>query len=124
MDGRHPLGQVGDDPDDPRRVHRAVAADLAQVPAGDVLDDQVELPLDPLDPVAAGDERAVHLRQGPALLGLARVAVIALQDDMAFQVGVEGEIGGRLAARLGEAADDLVLADRAVALTRTARRGR
>ncbi len=111
MHGRHPLGQVGDDPDDPRRVHRAVAADLAQVPAGDVLDDQVELPVDPLDPVAAGDERAGHLRQGPALLGLARVAVVALQDDVALQVGVEREVGGRLAARDVEPADVPILAD-------------
>ena len=38
-----------------------------------------------------GDVRAGDLCQGPALLGLARQAVVALEHDVAFQVGVEGQ---------------------------------
>ncbi len=63
--------------------------------------------VDPLDAVAAGDIRADDLRQGPALLGLARwavSAVVALQHDVAFEIGVEGQVRGRLATGFGEAA--------------------
>ena len=75
MHGGDPLGELREDADDPRDGEGPVAADLGQVAARDVLDDQERLAVDPLDAVATGDVRAVDPSQGPALLGLARPAL-------------------------------------------------
>ena len=113
--GGHPLGELREDADDLREIQGPVAPDLGQVAARHVLDDQVRLAVDPLDAVATRDVRADDLRQGPALLGLARravgPAVVALEHDVAFEIGVEGQVRGRLATDFGEAAHDLVFPD-------------